>query len=74
MGSLEGVSFFPGRQMRLLCFIERKEGKGRTEKREKMSSTKGSNEGSLLFHTVVYVYVYVLAGTGQGNIRTGYLL
>ena len=39
-----------------------------------MSSTKGSNVESLLFHTVVYVYVYVLAGTGQGNIRTGYLL
>jgi len=35
-----------------------------------MSSTKGSNVESLLFHTVVYV----LAGTGQGNIRTGYLL
>jgi len=31
-------------------------------------------EESLLLHTVVYVYVYVLAGTGQGNIRTGYLL
>ena len=44
------------------------------KKREKMPSTKGSNVESLLFHTVVYVYVYVLAGTGQGNIRTGYLL
>ena len=32
------------------------------------------NEESLLFHTVMYVYVYVLAGTGQGNSRTGYLL
>jgi len=55
----------------LLYRKKRREGK----KREKMSSTKGSNEESLLFfHTVVYVYVYVLAGTGQANIRTGYLL
>jgi len=74
VGSLEEISFFLERQMRLLCFIERREGKGRKEKREKMPSTKGSNEGFLLYHTVVYVYVYVLAGRGQGNIRTGYLL
>jgi len=59
VGSLEGVSFFLERQMRLLCFIERREGKGRKEKTEKMSSSKGSNEGSLLFHTVVYVCVCI---------------
>jgi len=29
----EGVSFFPERQMRLLCFMERREGNGRKEKR-----------------------------------------
>jgi len=71
-GKLRGNFFLSGEAnaVALLYRKKRREGK----KREKMSSTKGSNEESLLFHTVVYVYVYVLAGTWQGNIRTGYLL
>jgi hypothetical protein len=70
-GKLRGNFFLSGEAnaVALLYRKKRREGK----KREKMSSTKGSNVESLL-HTVVYVYVYVLAGTGQGNIRTGYLL
>jgi len=49
--------------MRLLCFTERREGKGRKEKR-----CHPLREAMKNLHTVVYVYVYELAGTGQANI------